>query len=120
MWRFPRWTRNTRIQDDLITILANQCTIQSNQSKLMTGLTDLQTAIANLTTTTNNVVTYLQGLPAMILALQNAQDPDAAVAALAQQVASDTANLTSALQAAPTSATPAPAATPPSGTTPTP
>lgn len=70
----------------------------------MTGLTDLQTAVAAQATEVAAIVTYLQGLPALITSLQGSEDPDAAVEALAQQVAAATASLTSALAAAPVEA----------------
>lgn len=73
----------------------------------MSGLDDLNTAVNALDAQVAATNTYLQGLPALIAGLKGADDPDAAIEALAQRVQADVASLQSATAAAPTEAAPA-------------
>lgn len=69
-------------------VLANLATIISNQGKIMTGLTDLQANVAKLQAEELQIVADIQ-----TILNQNAGDSDAAVEAVAQQIAAVTAAL---------------------------
>lgn len=102
LWFTPRWwsaqPRST-VETQLAAIL-------EGQQKIMAQIDNLKNAVAAEETEIGAVVTYLQGVPALIAeAVTNANgDNDALQAsldALQAQITTDTTNLATAVQAAP-------------------
>lgn len=85
------------------------------QEVIMTALTDLQAAVTAEDTEIASVIAFLNGLPAAIAAdIAAAGNDSAALAAISQDIATQTQSLVTSLQTAQAAATP-PATPPASG-----